>query len=436
MPAVPLHNVHVIIFNRWRDKYADYLAYLDHDSCKVTYVTTEIGRSAVPDEAAEILVLDDVTDYDAVRAAIDPAVTRHGTPEAVIALQEGDLAVASRLRAEFGSRGRRPEELHHFLDKEAMLEAARRTGVATPISELVVSHGELENFAAENGWPIIVKRLQGRASTGIQRLDGPADIAGLTIDAADPVVVQEYLPHRVCHVDGIHTGQDLGPWRLSAYENVPDSATTGPLAFMMGEPVGSVEIDDAAANAAVEKFLRVVIPGMSSKPWVFHLELFLSKAADGYDCVFLEVGCRPGGGDIPFVWREVHGIDLMELEFHLQCDVLPRLRPFQADEPVGGCLLVPLSGPRPCRIAAANSMVGIPGPYAEVLPEVGSVVPDLRGTYEFIGGRFRYRGESTAEVTRQILGTAADYEVRLEPVEEAAPVASNSQVASASPVGS
>lgn len=416
MPAVPLHNVHVIIFNRWRDKYADYLAYLDHASCTVTYVTTEIGRSAVPAEATDILVLDDLTDYDAVRAAIEPAVTRHGIPEAVIALQESDLAVASRLRAEFGSRGRRPEELHHFLDKEAMLAAARRTGVATPASELIHCTDELEKFAAEHGWPVIAKRLQGRASTGIQRLNGPDDLAGLAIDADNPVVAQEYLPHRVCHVDGIYTGQELGPWRLSSYENVPDPATTGPLAFMLGEPVGSVEIDDPAANAAVEKFLRVVVPGMSAKPWVFHLELFLAPAGDGFDCVFLEVGCRPGGGDIPFVWREVHGIDLMELEFHLQCDVLPRLRPFQADEPVGGCLLVPLCGPRPCRIVSAPSMVATPGPYAEVLPEAGSVVPDLRGTYEFIGGRFRYRGRSTAEVTRQILATAADYEVRLEPV--------------------
>ncbi|MGH4033642.1 ATP-grasp domain-containing protein [Actinomycetota bacterium Odt1-20B] len=419
MPAVPLHNVHILVFNRWRDKYADYLTYVDHTACAVTYVTTEIGRSAVPEEAAHVLVVDDPTDYAAVRAALDPVVTRFGLPEAVVALQESDLAVAARLRADFGSRGRLPEELHHFLDKEAMLAAARRTGVATPASHLATSPGEVEKFASEYGWPVVAKRLQGRASTGIRRLEGPDDAAQLTIDAAQPVLVQEYLDHRVYHVDGIYTGQDLGPWRLSTYENVPGAATTGPLAFMMGEPVGSVEVDDPAVNAVVEDFLRTVVPGMSTKPWVFHLELFLAERDGRPTCVFLEVGCRPGGGDIPFVWREVHGVDLMELEFHLQCDVLPRLRPFPADEPVGGCLLVPLTGPRPCRIVSAPSMTGAEGPYAEVLPEPGAVVPDLRGTYEFIGGRFRYRGRTTAEVTRQVLDTADRYRVHCAPVENA-----------------
>jgi DHA1 family multidrug resistance protein B-like MFS transporter len=417
MRTTQLRGVHVVVLNRWRDKYARYADYLDHQACRVTYVTTTGGVKAVPEEAAAVVIVDDLCDFAAVRAAIEPAVSEHGKPEAVVALQEGDFLVASSLREEFASRGRKPAELHHFLDKHAMLLAAQRAGVRVPRFELVTEAQDICAFATRVGWPVVVKPLLGRASTGVRRLDNPDDGACIDVSRERPMVAQEYLPYPVYHVDGIFTGDDLGPWRLSAYENVPGAATTGPLAFMLGEPVGSIEVDDPAMCATVEGFLRRLLPGMSTRPWVFHLELFIVPAFAGRECVFLEVGCRPGGGDIPFVWREVHNVDLMGLEFALQCDETPDLAPFPADEPVGGCLLVPLQG-APCRVVAANSMLGKEGPYAEVIPHVGVVIPRTEGSYELIGGRFRYGGLTSAEVTRKVLATAAEYELRCEPVED------------------
>ncbi|WP_202919409.1 ATP-grasp domain-containing protein [Saccharothrix deserti] len=416
MAVKSIGDAHVVVLNRWRDSFAEYARYLDHDVARVTYVTTGVGRAAVPANAREVVVVEDLLDHAEVRAALEPALRAHGRPVAVVALQESDFAVAAALREEFSARGRKPADLHHFLDKHAMLLAAQRTGVPVPRFELVTDPVGLTGFAGEVGWPVVVKSLQGRASTGVRRLDSADAVDRLDIpfDAEHPLVVQEYLPHRIHHVDGVHLGGGaLGPWRLNAYLNVPGAAATGPLAFTMGEPVGSVEVDDPALLAVVEKFLRVLVPGMSADPWVFHLELFLTP--DG-ECVFLEVGCRPGGGEIPFVWRDVHGIDLMECEFSLQCGETPDLAPFDADEPVGGCLHVPLDRPAPCRVVAADSMVAEDGPYAEVIPAVGSVIPRTAGSYEFVGGRFRHRGASTAEVAARVMATAADYRLVSEPV--------------------
>ncbi|MFN2483600.1 MAG: MFS transporter, partial [Candidatus Limnocylindria bacterium] len=425
MPVTQLRDVHVVVLNRWRDSYARYANYVDHKTCRITYVTTARGAHAVPEGAASVLIVDDLCDYAAVRAAIQPAVSEHGKPEAVVALQESDFLVASRLREEFGSRGRRPAELHHFLDKHAMLLAAQRTGVSVPRFELVTETEEICAFASRVGWPVVVKPLLGRASTGVRRVDDADEAAGIDVSALRPMLAQEYLPHPVYHVDGVFTGHDLGPWRLSTYENMPGAATTGPLAFMLGEPVGSIEVDDPVTCAAVEEFLRQLLPGMSTRPWVFHLELFMSPMAAGPRCIFLEVGCRPGGGEIPFVWREVHNVDLMGLEFALQCDETPDLPPLAAGEPVGGCLLVPLQT-TPCRVVQATSMLEEDGPYAEVIPQAGVLVPKIEGSYELIGGRFRYRGTSTAEVRRKVLLTAANYEVRCEPVEDAAALSAGS----------
>jgi biotin carboxylase len=407
---------HVVVLNRWRDSFAEYARYLDHDVARVTYVTTGVGRAAVPANAREVVVVEDLFDHAEVRAALEPAVRAHGRPEAVVALQEGDFAVAAALRAEFGARGRKPADLHHFLDKHAMLLAAQATGVPVPRFELVTDRAGLTRFADQVGWPVVVKSLQGRASTGVRRLDSAdaVDRLDLRCDPEHPLLAQEYLPHPIHHLDGVHLGGgELGPWRLNRYLNVPGAATLGPLAFALGEPVGSVELDDPALLAAAGEFLRRLLPGMSADPWVFHLEVFLTPQGE---FVFLEVGCRPGGGEIPFVWRDVHGIDLMECEFALQCGETPDLLPFDTDEPVGGCLHVPLDRPAPCRVVSANGMVGDDGPYSEWIPAVGSVIPRAAGSYEFVGGRFRHRGATTAEVAAKVLATAAAYRVVTEPV--------------------
>jgi len=409
-------GAHVVVLHRWRDTYAHYERYLDHDRVRVSYVVMAHNRSSVPAAAAACAVVGDLTDLGAVRAALTDPVRRHGRPAAVVALQEGDLAVACALRAEYGTPGRRWADLEHFLDKRAMLEAAAATGVAVPPYRTATGYPDIAGFARDHGWPVVIKPLEGRASIGVRQLDGPADLPGSAPPFAAPVLVQRHVPHRVFHADGYFDGRDIGPWRLARYVNVPGAAVHGPLAFNDGQPVGETEVTDPRLRAAARRFLDILVPGLSGQPWVFHCELFIDEAADPPACTFLEVGCRPGGGEIPFVWRDVYGIDLMALECALQCGFVPDA-PKSAAAEVGGSLLVPMVGPRPARITAAPSMVGRPdGPYDECLPAVGAVVPALTGTYEHVAGRFRFRGPSTEDVTRQILATARDYVLRSTPL--------------------
>jgi hypothetical protein len=196
--------------------------------------------------------------------------------------------------------------------------------------------------------------------------------------------------------------------------------TQGCLPFSYGEPIGSVEVDDPVRRAVVARFLARLVPGMSRQPWIFHLEVFLSEEPRPR-CVFLEVGARPGGAEIPFIWRELHGVDIMAWEFALQCERPPALRRIPTRTPIGGWLLVPLTAPRPCRIAGSTSMLGTAQSlYAEAVPRAGTLVPASDASYELVGGRFRFRGTSTAEVAEDILATARDYQVRCEPLAAAA----------------
>ncbi|MFD0632171.1 hypothetical protein ACFQ9X_11765 [Catenulispora yoronensis] len=60
-------------------------------------------------------------------------------------------------------------------------------------------------------------------------------------------------------------------------------------------------------------------------------------------------------------------------------------------------------------------MVGSePGPYAEELLAAGEILPAADAYYEHVGGRFRFRGATAAEVERAIARTVREFSVTAE----------------------
>jgi hypothetical protein len=108
----------------------------------------------------------------------------------------------------------------------------------------------------------------------------------------------------------------------------------------------------------------------------------------------------------------------MRAAFDLQLGRRPVTPPRPAGRAIGGWLLVPAPAARPCVITEATPMTGRrPGPYAEALLRPGEVLPDADAYYEHVGGRFRFRGASSAEVETALTATAAHFRVSAEPVE-------------------
>ncbi|MGW0211012.1 ATP-grasp domain-containing protein [Streptomyces sp. NPDC003233] len=410
-PLVHLpEDSHVIVVHRRQDDLARYLDYIDHAHHRITYVVTEHSRPYVPEEqAAAVVLVEDLTSAAEVRAAVDGPIKRFGPPVAAVALVESEFVPVVELREEFGACGRGREELRPFLDKHRMLLAAQATGVRTPAFRLVTSRRELLAFGREVGWPVVTKPLAGRAGRGIHRLDDASwlDLVDPTEQA--PLLAQKYVSQPAYHVDGVFDGERLGPWRLNAYLNRPGSVTTGQLAFNMGEPLGSVEIDDPERIAAAGAFLDKLIPGMSAAPWTFHLEIFMDRPSGAWECTFIEVGCRPGGGPITRQWETVHGIDLFAWEFAIQCGQRPDVSGAAFADAISGTLYVPLPK-RPCTVRRADSMLGRAGsPFREAVPAVGTTYPASPTVLEFIGGAFWFRGGSTDEVSERIWETERDY---------------------------
>jgi hypothetical protein len=330
-------------------------------------------------------------------------------------MKEDDLLTAARLRVEWDLPGDRPDDLAPFTDKYAMSAAIADAGLSAPPLADAPDPATVGEFASRHGWPVIVKPHVGSSSDCVTRLNCPRDLDSLEMPPDRPMLVQAFSAHQIYHVDGVFDGERIGPWRASRYVNTC-------LGFRGGDMLGSVEEDDQQINAAIGEFTGRVLAALSFVPRVFHLEVFVETAPGRSPVVsFLEIGARVGGAEVPFIWREVHGYDLMRAAFQIALgERPPAAGPEDANaEPVGGWLLAPAPAARPCRITQVTSMTGRrPGPYAEVLLEPGQVLPAADAYYEHVGGRFRFRGSSSDEVRDAVVATSGAFTVHGEPLAE------------------
>lgn len=404
---------HILIIHRWRDHHARYAEYLDHDLHQVTYVCTELARASVPAAAAAVSIVAATDRLDLVSAAADRLIERFGTPERIIALNEGDLDTAAELRAHLAVSGDHPERLARFRDKLVMAQTVVRGRVAIPAFADAPDKEAIARFADSHGWPLIVKPRRGTASRGVLQLNSVDDLAQLDRLAPEPRMVQTFCPDQIFHIDGLWTGSELGAWRASRYVN-------NCMEFTTGDVLGSVEVDDAELLGPLGEFLAEACAAFGEQPWVFHMEAFVGIEADGAVQIhFLEVGSRVGGAEIPFVWREVHGVDLMEAAVHIQLGRKPIVRQV-TDQRVGGWLLVPTPVPAPCRVTVAElDLPEAEWPYARVIPVVGTEIPKAGG-YEHVGARFRFSGEATDDVEKAIRRTAGQLWLECTPSPSAA----------------
>lgn len=401
---------HVVVIHRWRAEYVDYAAVLDHTVNRVTYITTEVGRTRVPDLATGVEVVANTDDLVAVRRAVSALAERHGPPRRIIALKEDDLLTAATLRAEWGCEGTKPDQALRFLDKLVMAEIVAARGLLVPALTAVDSADDVRAFAAEHGWPVIVKPRIGSSSDGVALLRGPSDADEIDFTER-PMLAQVYNPHPIYHVDGVYLNGRLAAFRASRYVN-------SCLDFRTGDYLGSVEEDNPAIVSAIGAAAERFVGAFDTDPLVFHLELFVAPAAatGEPECTFLEVGARVGGSEIPFLWREVHGYDLMAAALKLQLGE-PLDSPVLKNDDIAGWLLVPSPARRPCRITEVTPLSGrVPGLYAEALLGQGEVLPLADAYYEHVGGRFRFRGTTSRTVEEAIQVAAADFRISAEPV--------------------
>jgi hypothetical protein len=402
------------VIERYDDGLARYDKLIDHREADVYYILTPDGARSPGVQttlAAGIRLLEQLEPGPVIAQA--DAWAGDGTGfNAVIEMSEWGLETAAQIRARYGVPGMLPAPTLAVRDKVTMKAAVDRAGLTVPRFLPVNDAAGVEAAAAELGFPLFAKPRRLAASRGVRPLLCPAALEGAAgLDWTD-YEIEEYVPGPIYHVDGLVRGGRL-------LICVPSRYVGTCYGFSCGEPLGSVREDAPDRVAAICEFTVRAVVALGIDDSAFHLELIVSDGSTGRrpsgELVFLEMGARVGGGAIPFLFREVYGLNLIDEWLRVQLGQRRDI-PAPAAEVMGGFLMIPEPRAVPCRVRSVRPLSGlVEGLVKENVPAPGTVL-DGCGGYERISGTLLFRGDTSCGVERAIRRAASLFSIQTEPV--------------------
>ncbi|WJY13325.1 ATP-grasp domain-containing protein [Pectobacteriaceae bacterium CE90] len=290
---------HVLVINRYDDELSDYRKYIDHTQVDVSYISL-VGHSSLIDPAISVAIVE-VNTLDADTVLREACRIHHQRPiDFVLAFSEYDLDAAALVRTELNISGAKIADNLLCRNKASMKAALTGSTVRYPHYRQVLSREEIDAFCCEQGYPVILKPQVGAASDGVVKLERREDIPELADFTG--YEVEEYIEGDIYHVDAILANGSMPYFKVSKYLNTC-------LDFRNGQPLGSVTVDNPEFIATAQIFTQEVCTRLNLENQAIHLELIECHG----ELVFLEIGGRVGGGEIPFITLRSEGIDLYAL---------------------------------------------------------------------------------------------------------------------------
>ena len=408
---------HILVLNRFdREMGCRYPDYIDHTADRVAYLTSAAGRTGVDASLAETTaVVDDLADWPSVSGLARDIASRFGPLDYIVALFERDLEVAAALRELLVVPGPSRADVMKVRDKVTMKRLVAAAGLRVPRFAEASSSEQVRRFADEVGLPVVLKPRDGSGSQAIYLINSRDSLASL--EDASPMsdyMCEEFITGTIYQVDGVV--QDGTVLVLRAFRLLNSC-----LDYALGDSFGSVASDDIALEERLIGYSELALAALGVRSSVFHLEVFaVDPVGPGkYDgLVFLEVAARPGGAELPHIWREVYGLDLLEVAVRLSVGESPIPGQVALADEAGGYLLMPEPQVKPSRVLSVTSLIDrVPAMYAEILPEPGTILNGTGGAKETCG-RYRFRAGSGQEIELAIRQVLANYEITSEPAAE------------------
>lgn len=384
---------------RWDFDLVRYEDFIDHCAHKVHYIVNERGRAGVlaaPGSytLTELRRLDDIAAYLPVLRSIEQA---HGCIDRLIVFSESLQDLAAELRNAFDIPGKRPDENKLGRDKLLMKQKVHAAGLRAPRFTAVLpsSVEHAVAFAASVGYPVILKPVNGQSSQGVRKIADEAQLRVAVADLPDGSHwdLEECIDGRLLHVDGLVDPQ--GKVTLV----VPSQYVNTCLDFTFGAPLGAIMLEPGSAlHARVCSFSARCLEAIGLKGCPFHLEVFHTT---GDELVFLEVGARVGGADVPSVIHQATGINLFGEWVNMCLGQAATLSaPARA---IGAWLMFPRPAQLPRRVDAVTRFDGeLPTLYRQLVPEPGQLLEHEDGYCSMQAGRFLFSASSAEPVVKDV----------------------------------
>lgn len=270
-------------------------------------------------DLTEYYRVDNLEDYTQVHKATAFLTFRHGQIGWVESFNEHWLETDARLRTDFNiTTGHKVDLLPAIKSKRAMKPVYARAGVPTARQIMVSDADAARVFAAEVGFPVIVKPEVGVGATRTHRIDDEAALSAFFAGVAPEgqYVMEEFLEGDIYSYDAI-----LGP----NGEPVFEAATRWPPSIMNIVLQGLdltyrvlAEVPDQLRERG-----RLTAKAFGMRNRFVHLEFFqLDRARPGLaevgEFVGLEVNMRPAGGFTLDMLNHARSADV----YQIYCDLV------------------------------------------------------------------------------------------------------------------
>ncbi|GIE49205.1 hypothetical protein Ani05nite_27390 [Amorphoplanes nipponensis] len=305
----------------------------------------------------------------------------------VIAHHEADVDAAAQIREHLGLDGPWTADVLPFRDKALMKQRVRRAGLDVAPYVLARDAGQAREFIAAQGLPVVLKDRAGYNAIGLHILrDEPATTRALAAAYAggerDDLLLERFVPGRMCHVDGLVVGgRTVLAWPaqyqydLASFGSDPGARID--LTFEPGDPLTARLLDFAERTRAA-----LTDAGSRLTDHGFHAEIFHTPDDR---LVLCEMASRPAGAKIREVFEALFAMNLGEYATRAQLGLpLPGLGAGAPPAPrtmAGQVLMMK----RPGRVRSVPSPP--PEPWVHRFwryAEPGQVIPPAAGSSDFL----------------------------------------------------
>lgn len=232
---------------------------------------------------------------------------RHGQPYRIIGILEALMVQMAQAREHHGVPGTPRKTAELFRDKASMKDALRAAGLPVARHKLLTSPDDARAFAAEVGFPMVLKPPAGMGAKATFRVTSEESllraVAGMAVSASSPVLAEEFLKGREFSFETVTI--DGTPRVRSISQYLPPCLEVIENPWIQWVCLLPRELDEPVYQDA-EKMGFAAIRALGLDSGMTHMEWF--QRADG-SLAIGEIAQRPPGANISRMTGLAHGID-------------------------------------------------------------------------------------------------------------------------------
>ena len=220
---------------------------------------------------------------------------------------EAHIMPAAKVREAAGIPGTTVQTAYLCRDKPAMKEALRKADVACAQSRGVASPQELRMFAAEVGYPIILKPRSAAGAAGTQRVDNERELESAIVaqglDRGASVAAEEFIEGHEGFYDTLAIdGRVVHDFASHYYPGVLEAMRTR----WISPQIAVTNRIGEEGYREVKQMGRKVIEALGITTSATHMEWFYGPKG----LKFSEIGCRPPGVGVWDLYSAANDFDL------------------------------------------------------------------------------------------------------------------------------